>query len=413
MHEDLYGLPLTTTSEAAAGAYRLAVDRMLAGTGDPIEASAAAIGEDPAFALAHSARAMALLLGGQPKAARDAAEHGLGLAASATRRERQHAAIFLDVVSGRRDDGLAKIREHAAEFPRDAFAVNPAAGVFGLIGFSGRRDREAEQVALLEPLAAHYGNDWWYQHVLGFALLENDAAGRALDLVASAIEQRPDSGHAAHTWVHALFEAGEFDPGAPDRAKAWLADWAPGYASDGILYCHIWWHLALFHLLRGEFDAMWAVYDAHCLAGQSESPAINVFTDGVAIAWRAMVAGAERPVARLQALRALGETSFPNPGIFVDVHRGACLAALGDHAALAEFRGELEQALARDRLAAGDVVIKLVDGFDAFVREDWALAERCLSAAAPDVVRMGGSRAQRRLVTETLAAARCQAGLAK
>lgn len=406
MREDAYGMLLTTASDTAAAAYRLAADRLLAGTGDPLAAADAAIAADPGLALAQSARATALLFAGQPKAAFEAAGQGLRLADEASRRERQHAAITLDVVSGKRDPALAKIREHMADFPRDALAIDPAAGVFGLIGFSGRQHREAEQVALLEPLAPHYGDDWWYQHALGFALLENDAADRALDLVAAAVDKRPDSGHAAHTFVHGLFEAAEFDPTARDRAMRWLGDWAPGYAPDGILYCHLWWHLALFHLLEGDFDAMWSVYDAHCLEGQSASPVINLFTDGVALAWRAMVAGAERPVARLEGLRELGETNFPKPGIFVDVHRGACLAALGERAALAEFRQALEASLAAGRLAAGEVVIQLVDGFEAFAEADWPRAVALLSAAEPAVVRIGGSRAQRRMVTETLAAAR-------
>ncbi|MGE0621813.1 MAG: hypothetical protein AB7I04_22735 [Pseudomonadales bacterium] len=406
MREDAYGLALTTSSDTAAAAYRLAADRLLTGTGDPLAAADAAIAEDPDLAVAHSARATALLFASQPKAARDAAEKGLELATGASRRERQHAAIILDVVSGKRDPALARIREHMAEFPRDALGIDPAAGVFGLIGFSGRQNREAEQVAFLEPLAPHYGDDWWYQHALGFALLENDAADRALALVEAAVNQRPDSGHAAHTFVHGLFEAGEFDPEARGRAMRWLSHWLPTYTADGILYCHLWWHLALFHLLDGDFDAMWSAYDAHCLTGQSASPVINLYTDGVALAWRSMVAGADRPIERLESLRKLGEANFPKPGIFVDVHRGACLAALGDRAALAEFREALESSLTAGRLAAGEVVIRLVDGFDAFAEEDWTKSVALLSAAEPEVVRIGGSRAQRRLVAETLAAAR-------
>jgi hypothetical protein len=407
VNEDAYGLPLTTNSDAAAAGFRLAADHLLAAVGDPLSAADAAVEADPDMALAHSVRAMALLFRSQPKPAKDEADAAVRLAAHATRRERQHAAIVLDVVTGQRDAGLAKIRAHVQDFPRDALAINPAAGVFGLLGFSGRQNRESEQLALLEPLAEHYGDDWWYQHVLAFALLEHDAVERALPLVESALSRRPDSGHAAHTYVHALFEAKQHP-----RAMAWLAGWAPGYAADGILYCHLWWHLALFHLHRHDFGKMWEIYDAHCRAGQSASLAINLFTDGVSLAWRAMVAGAERPIARLEALRTLGEENFPKPGIFVDVHRAACLAALGDRAALAAFRGDLAAALAAGKLAAGAVVIEIADGFEAFAEADWTRARDILAAAQPSVVRIGGSRAQRRIVSETLAVATERAGAA-
>lgn len=400
MNEDAYGLPLTTSSDAAAAAFRRAADRLLAAVGDPLAAADAAIQEDPSMALAQSARAMALLFRGQPKPAREAAEQAVRLAGAATRRERQHADIILDVVTGRRAAGLAKIREHLKDYPRDALAINPAAGVFGLIGFSGRQHREAEQLAFLEPLAEFYGDDWWHQHVLGFALLEHDAVERALPLAEGALRQRPDSGHTAHTWVHALFEANEHE-----RAMTWLDGWLQGYAPNGILYCHLWWHLALFHLHRRDFENMWDVYDTHCRQGQSASLVINLFTDGVALAWRAMVAGADRPLARLEALRVLGEENFPKPGIFVDVHRAACLAALGDRKALTAFREDLETALRSGRLAAGAVVLKLADGFEAFAEEDWNRARDILAEAEPEVVRIGGSRAQRRIVSETLASA--------
>ena len=400
MYQDSYDQPLSTASEAAARAFDTAADCLLAGVGNPVTATDAVLELDPDFGLGHSASASALMLAGRIPEARQAAARGVELAASATRREQQHAAIIEQVLSGQRDKALALIHEHIEDFPRDALAIDPAAGVFGLIGFSGRQDREQEQLALLKPLAPHYGDDWWYQQALAFALLEYDQARESLPLVEAALASRPDSGHVAHIWVHAKFEAGEHA-----EALKWLADWVPGFQPDGIMYCHLWWHLALFHLLEGNFDAMWKIHDEHCREGQSESPSINLFTDGVALAWRAWMAGAERSVERFAQLRELGERYFPRPGIFVDVHRAACLAALEDWQALDEFREGIRITAEKGFLTTGTVVFELADGFEAFVKENWSEAHRILTAALPSVVRIGGSRAQRRLVDETIAAA--------
>ncbi len=400
MPQDSFGLPLTTVSEEAARAFDAAGVCLLSGTGNPEEATQRVLALDPDFAIAHSADAMARLLGGDPMSAREAAERGVALSQNATRREQQHAAIFVDVVTGKRDPALAKIKEHIAEFPLDALALDPAAGVFGLIGFSGRQQRETEQLALLEPLADHYGDHWWFQHVYGFALLECDAADRAVPMVEAALAQVPESGHVAHTWVHALFEDNQHE-----RAREWLEDWAPRYQPDGIMYCHLWWHLALFHLLNKNFDAMWQIFDERCQADMSASPPINLFTDGVSMLWRAEMAGAERSVERMMVLRGIGEANFPRPGIFVDVHRAACLAYLGDSAALDEFRTQCRTALEKGRLWAGEVVIQLADGFEAYANGDFGKAGEILTAALPQVVRIGGSRAQRRLVDETITAA--------
>ena len=51
-------------------------------------------------------------------------------------------------------------------------ALAPATSVFGLIGFSGKEGREADQLALLEPFEKHYGDDWWYRTQLAFAQIE-------------------------------------------------------------------------------------------------------------------------------------------------------------------------------------------------------------------------------------------------
>jgi hypothetical protein len=57
---------------------------------------------------------------------------------------------------------MALLREHVAEFPRDALVLSLALGVFGLLGFSGRADFHEAQLALLETLAPRWDEDWWF-----------------------------------------------------------------------------------------------------------------------------------------------------------------------------------------------------------------------------------------------------------
>ena len=56
-HQDRYGLPLSTASDAAAGAYRDGVDLMLSGWTGMAETLERAIAADPDFALPLVARA--------------------------------------------------------------------------------------------------------------------------------------------------------------------------------------------------------------------------------------------------------------------------------------------------------------------------------------------------------------------
>lgn len=103
------------------------------------------------------------------------------------------------------------------EWPRDALALAPATGVFGLIGCGGRRTRKREPVEFLMPLSRHYGEDWWFATSLGFALIEHDAAARGTALARAAPARRPNCAYAAHTYIHGLYELR-----AHDEALPWL-----------------------------------------------------------------------------------------------------------------------------------------------------------------------------------------------
>ena len=73
-------------------------------------------------------------------------------------REQSHVHALATVIDAGSVAGLAAAREHLATYPRDAMVLAPCTGVFGLIGFSGLAGREAELLALVEPLAEAYGD---------------------------------------------------------------------------------------------------------------------------------------------------------------------------------------------------------------------------------------------------------------
>ena len=158
------------------------------------------------------------------------------------------------------------IFEHLVEHPRDAFVVAPASGVFGSIGFSGRVGRFEEQRAFLDPLAEHYGDDWWFLTVHAFALAETGEWERGRELAERAVELRPTNAHAAHTLAHVLYEGG-----ADADALAYLSEYVPTTDPDGILHCHVWWHYALVLMTAGRVDEAWKAFTQNCLPGQRTS----------------------------------------------------------------------------------------------------------------------------------------------
>ena len=164
--------------------------------------------------------------------------------------------------------------------------ASPATGVFGLIGFSGRQGREPEQVEFLEALRPHLADDWWFQAVYAFALEEVGRLDEALDLIERSMATNPRNAHGAHIKAHVLYEQGE------DRAALdYLESWLPTYPREGLMHCHISWHVALFALMLGDTERAWQVYQAQVHPGGAWGPALNVATDAPAFLWRAELAG--------------------------------------------------------------------------------------------------------------------------
>ena len=218
MVHDRHGYELCTRSPAAAAGWIDGADRFLAADGGALEAFERAILADDAFALAHAGRARVLQLRGRMPEAREAVARARQLVARATARERSHVDVLAAMIGGDAAGALERIRGHVARFPRDAFALQPATAVFGLIGFSGRPEREQEAFELLAPLAGEYGDDWWYLGTLGFWHTELGRVHEGLALNRRSIEANPRNGNAAHALA-----------AAKPRVRS-AVDWAPGRA---------------------------------------------------------------------------------------------------------------------------------------------------------------------------------------
>jgi len=397
---DRYGLELSTTSVEARDAYAEATDKILSANAGVEASLAVAIEADAEFAVAHAAEARQHQKVGRPKEARAAAQLASELAVGATRREQQHVEIISRMVNGKVPEALKLTHEHVAEFPLDALALAPSCGVFGSIGFSGRIDREAELLALLEPLAPHYGNDWWFQTVYAFALLETGDWAKGRDLAEQSLAQYRANPNAAHTLTHALYESG-----ADQDILEFLAGWMPEMDRDGLLHCHLSWHFAMAVMTDGDLERARQIVLGNCLPGVTSGPAINAFSDSASFLWRSELAGAPRDIETWNRLSEAKGELFRRPIVFVDAHVGLIHAALGQTAEMQACIIELRELGESGRLPAGSTAAELTGAYDAFGREAWGEAVDVLEPMMGEVVRIGGSRAQRDLVTNTLLAA--------
>ena len=148
--------------------------------------------------------------------------------------------MFGLLVEGKGPEALRAALAHSAEYPRNAFVVQPCLGVFELIGYRGRLAGEAEHLAFVECLAPHYGDDWWFLCMLAFAQMKAGQTGRAEPNMERSIALHPRNANGSHYRAHLFYEVGEHEAGF-----AYLNEWQRDYGRGGLIHCHIAWHCAL------------------------------------------------------------------------------------------------------------------------------------------------------------------------
>lgn len=405
---DSRGLPVSTHSEHAAQRYREGVDLLLSLWPDAAEVLDEAITADPGFALAQAARARLHAVRAElPQARTLIAQAAEAVSRQGAARERAHVDILRLAIEGQaaaaRDAALA----HLELWPRDVIVFSLLLGAFGLLAFSGRRDHDRARADLCERHAAHFAaDDWWFLTYRGWSHGENGDLVRARALTERALALRPQNVNAVHALAHVLHEAGEL-PEAERLIDAWL----PGYSRAGALYSHIAWHAALAALDRGDLDRALARYAADVVPEVSAAAPLNVLTDTASFLWRLQLYGHAVPRGAWQAVAAYSAERFPQPGLaFADLHLAMAAAATGDRADQDRRCAGLDRLVGAGSLPAGAVVPALCRGLQAFAEGDHAGCARILQPLLGEVVRLGGSGAQRELVEETCLVALMRSG---
>jgi len=394
MLTDRYDLSLSTTSAAARDAYIEASDLALTFYPGAAEAYDRAIAADPGFALAYAGKAQLLMRQGDVAAARGALGAAKDVAAGLSEREASHIGFFDLVFAGRTDAAIAALHEHLASWPRDALVVASAANPNGLIGGSGRIGQKRQIAVLMDSLAPHYGDDFWFTAYHAMALSEDGQLGAAWEKIERSVAANPNNAHGAHGYAHVCYESGELD-----TARSFLSSWLSTYPREGFFYGHLSWHLSLCEIQAGNWAQALQLYqDAIALDRHSGGPQQKI-SDGAAFLWRSELAGHPRDAAAWRTLYDYASSALPRPGNgLADLHVILTQAVMADDA-----RARQIEDLARaGRYPSGSYLPALARGFAAVERGDYSDAIAALAQFVAENERIGGSRAQHDLIEFTL-----------
>lgn len=405
MAKDEHGHPLSGASAQAAAAYVEALRELRCYVGDPVATVDRALAESPGFTMAHLLRAYLHLTGTEPAGlpvARASLEAAQALAADA--REAGHREAVRALCEGRWHDAGRVLEDVAIESPRDLLALQ----VGHLIDFfTGRSRMLRDRIARALP-------DWdarvpGFHALLGmhaFGLEECGDYANAEARGRRAVELEPRDGWAWHAVAHVLEMQDRRAEGI-----AFLRSDTDAWSRQSAFAVHNWWHLALFHLDRGEVGEVLALFDGPIHGARS--PVVFDLIDASALLWRLELMGVAvgarwQSVAELWAPLA-GAGSYA----FNDAHALMAFVGAGRSERIREVFAAQERALARGDDNAdftSEVGAPVARAIAAFGEGAYAECVRRLRPVREIAARFGGSHAQRDLIDRTLLEAARRSG---
>jgi tetratricopeptide (TPR) repeat protein len=215
---------------------------------------------EPDFALAWAAKGLFYLLLGRSElvpVARDALAkaHASSAVMPPSEREMVYIEALEYYLAGRLRRAAAVLGRHLETYPADTLAMKLVQAIFFVLG-----DRQGMLASASSVLSA-YGMDHAHRgYVLGCLAFAHEEAGDYVEaerLGRAGLEIAPDDAWGLHAVAHVYDMTARNDDGV-----RWLETQSNAWAHCNNFGVHVWWHLALFYLDKGDFDHVLHLYDS-------------------------------------------------------------------------------------------------------------------------------------------------------
>jgi len=383
------GNTLSTNSFEAACLYQEAVDLILGAESGAAEKLDEALELDGGFSLAAAARYYVAQDTGEPNAShhRELAQR---TAHAATEGEGKHVDVLIGLID-EPFDTVDKANGYIASAPKDLLVISQHTGNLFFYGGPSKLERV---LGIFESVEAASGDDWAFLARLGFAASEAGQRERGRELLERALEIRPQALYSIHGLAHMLHDDGSEEESA-GLLREWLEEHGAG-ASDGQMYGHVQWHLALAEWQIGDRDAAMRRYLDFCAPGSTTCGPILTLADCGGFLLRDYLRSGRTGALGNDVLehieRVWGMMAHP----FVALHVAGLYAAAGDLAGLERCQ---ETVSSSSRGANRDVSLALVSALRDFVTGDHQHAAQTLAGISRGArIGIGGSNVERELV---------------
>ncbi|UYV38076.1 tetratricopeptide repeat protein [Rhodobacteraceae bacterium D3-12] len=355
------------------------------------------LAEDPDMPMARCAQGYFAKLFGSSNQSRKAQEISGELnvlleRVNATDREQNHAAALTAWCAGELDQASQLWEEILLDDPNDGMALRLAHFTHF---YSGDPRRMRDSMARILPLWSENHRD--YGFLLGmyaFGLEECGEYGKAESFGRQAVERNPADAWSVHSVAHVLEMSERHEEGI-----GWVKGLEEHWSTVNNFRFHLYWHRSLYHLERGEFDTVLALYDEQIVSDIDSDFYLDI-CNASSLLWRLEMFGVDVG-SRWSDLVAVARTHVKDTDlIFVSLHYLMALVAGGDREAAEEMIDNIEK-----WSQLGDTQAKVCAESGLALAKGLRLARDGKYAAAADHIepvkyaldRIGGSRAQRDL----------------
>ena len=393
--DDLFGCPVTLSADGDLDAWNNTQLGFLAHASVTPEHLGTTINSDPGFALPIICKGLFSLLLGRRElysVAAEAEQQARKLIQNrpVSHREMQFLAALSDWNAGYPSRAGERLNKLVLTTPKDALAMKLVQAIRFVLGdCAGMRSS-------IEAIIPHLSDDdHAYGYALGchaFTLEETGEYALAERIGRAGVLHSPNDAWGLHAVAHVYDMTNDTDKGIE-----WLQNRTSAWAHCNNFSYHVWWHLALMHLDRGEIDAVFALYDDKIR--QEKTDDYRDISNAASLLSRLELEG-HSVGDRWEELAELS-TKRTDDGClaFADLHYILSLMGGNRKDALSSLMsrmrkdatteaGEMEAILKHPGLSAAK-------GLEAFGEGNFTLAFRHLAGARDGMQNIGGSHAQR------------------
>ncbi|MEM6422931.1 MAG: tetratricopeptide repeat protein, partial [Pseudomonadota bacterium] len=401
------GLP-----SSAAAAWDGTVQGFLAHDKRTAERLGEVLSAAPDFALGHALKGLLMLLLGRSEltaVGRAALADARRAEASVVQTQPARTAAFIEALelylAGHPTSAAGRLARWLQQAPQDAVAFKLDHAIRFVMG-----DRRG-MLSMSRHVVDATGEDHPYRgYLLGchaFSLEENGVYTEAELAGRRGLERAPDDAWGLHAVAHVYDMTARADTGV-----RWLKGHVGAWAHCNNFGSHVWWHLALFHLDRAEYDAVMDLYDTRVRAEHTDD--YRDIANGASMLMRLEIEGIDVGD-RWEELAALSEARV-EPGciVFADLHYHMALEAAGRRGAadrmIARLAADAATADHDMHEVAGIAGLPTARALTAFRAGDYVQAFATMRGCRADLQRAGGSHAQRDVFSRLMIEAGIRAG---